>query len=86
MGGGVALGISECDLVSRAGQPTSVQIGSAPNGDRTAVLTFQSGPRAGIYRFLRGSLTEMDSVAQPPPPPQVAKKKPAKPRKKAAQN
>jgi hypothetical protein len=83
--GGVGLGMSECDVVSRAGQPSSVQIGSTPGGDRTAVLTFDSGPRAGIYRFLRGGLTEMDAVAAPAPPPQVAKKKPAKP-KKAASN
>jgi hypothetical protein len=86
LGGGVALGMSECDLVYRSGQPSSVQIGSAPNGDRTATLTFQSGPHPGIYRFLRGSLTEMDRVAQASAPPQVAKKKPAKPQKKAAQN
>jgi hypothetical protein len=83
--GGVGLGMSECDVVSRAGQPASVQIGSTPGGDRTAVLTFDSGPRAGIYRFLRGGLIEMDAVAAPAPPPQVAKKKPAKP-KKAASN
>jgi hypothetical protein len=86
MGSGVALGISECDLVSRAGQPTSVQIGNAPNGDRTAVLTFQSGPRPGIYHFVRGALTEMDSVGEPAAPPPVAKKKPAKPQKNASQN
>jgi hypothetical protein len=83
--GGVGLGMSECDVVSRAGQPSSVQIGSTPGGDRTAVLTFDSGPRAGIYRFLRGELIEMGAVATPAPPPQVAKKKPAKP-KKAASN
>ena len=41
LGGGVALGMSECDVVFRAGQPSSVQIGSLPNGDRTAVLTFE---------------------------------------------
>jgi hypothetical protein len=86
LGGGVALGMSECDVVSRAGQPSSVQIGSAPNGDRTAVLTFQSGPRPGIYRFLRGSLTEMNRGADQAPSPQVAKKKPTKPQKKAASN
>ncbi len=68
LGGGVALGMSECDVVFRAGQPSSVQIGNAPNGDRTAVLTFPSGPRAGIYHFQRGGLTEMDSVPQAPAP------------------
>jgi hypothetical protein len=85
MGSGVGLGMSECDVVFRAGQPSSVQIGNTPYGDRTAVLTYESGPRPGIYRFLRGSLTSMDRVAEQPPP-QVAKKKPAKPQKKAAQN
>jgi hypothetical protein len=86
MGGGVALGMSECDVVFRAGQPSAVQIGNAPNGDRTAVLTFQAGPRPGIYRFLRGALTELDAVAPAPASPQVTKKKPEKPQKKAAQN
>jgi hypothetical protein len=85
LGSGIGLGMSECDVVNRAGQPSSVQIGSLPNGDRTATLTFQDGPRSGIYRFVRGALTEMDATAAPPAPPQVAKKKPVKP-KRSAQN
>ena len=85
LGGGLALGMSECDVVFRAGTPSSVQIGSLPSGDRTAVLTFESGPRPGSYRFVRGELTEMDAVAPPPAPPPVAKKKPAS-SKKSAQN
>jgi hypothetical protein len=89
LGGGVSLGMSECDVVYRAGQPSSVQLGQNPNGDRTAVLTFDSGPRPGIYRFERGRLTEMDRVAEPPPPPQqpkTAKKKPAKPNNPQSKN
>ncbi len=86
LGGGLALGMSECDVVSRAGQPTAVQLGRNPNGARTAVLTYSSGPRPGIYRFERGRLMELDRVAEPPPPPvQAKKKKPvksAKPQKK----
>jgi hypothetical protein len=85
LGSGIALGMSECEVVYRAGQPSAVQIGSLPNGDRTAALTFPGGPRPGIYRFIGGALTEMDAVAPPPAPPQVAKKKPVKP-KKSAQN
>lgn len=86
LGSGIALGMSECEVVYRAGPPSSVQISALPNGDRTAALTFPGGPRPGIYRFIRGSLTEMDAVAAPPaPPPKVAKKKPVKP-KKSAQN
>ncbi len=74
LGGGIALGMTECDVVFRAGAPSSVQIGKAPNGDRTAVLTFNTAPRPGIYRFQAGTLMEMDRVAVPAPPP-VAKKK-----------
>jgi len=81
LGGGVALGMSECDIVYRAGQPNSVQLGQMPNGDRTAVLTFDAGPRPGIYHFERGSLMEVESVPAPPAPPKVAKKKPANPGK-----
>jgi hypothetical protein len=83
LGGGVALGMSECDVVSRAGAPTAVQLGNKPNGDRTAVLTFNSGPRSGIYHFERGALVEMDAVAAPPAPPKTAQKKSAKPGKSA---
>lgn len=77
LGGGVAIGMSECDVVSRVGPPNAVNLSSNPRGDRTAVLTFHSGPRPGIYRFVGGRLTEMDRVEQPPSAP-PAKKKPAK--------
>jgi hypothetical protein len=76
-GGGIALGMSECDVVHRAGHPSAVALGQKPNGDRTAVLTFDSGPRPGVYRFERGRLMEMDRVEQPPVP-KVVKKRPAK--------
>jgi hypothetical protein len=86
--GGVALGMSECDIVNRAGAPNSVQLGKNPNGDRTAVLTFNAGPRPGIYHFERGALMEIEGVPAPPAPPKVAKKKPANPpkQKQAATN
>lgn len=85
LGGGIALGMSECEVVYRAGSPTSVQLGRTPNGDRTAALTFNAGPRPGIYRFEGGRLTDMDRV-EAPPSPVVAKKKavkPGNPQKKA---
>jgi hypothetical protein len=75
---GIALGMSECDVVYRAGQPSGVQLGSNPNGDRTAILTYSGGPRPGIYHFERGELMQMDRVAEPPPPPEAPKKKAAK--------
>jgi hypothetical protein len=86
LGGGVALGMSECDIVFRAGAPTAVQLGRSPNGDRTATLTFNDGPRPGIYRFERGALVEMDRVQQPEAQPLIAQKKPAKPAKSAKSN
>src|ERR1700688_4204388 len=83
LGEGVGLGMTECEVVSRAGAPNSVQLGRNPNGDRTAVLNYQGGPRPGIYHFERGRLTQMDRVEVAPPPPQ---KKPAKTKKPPAAN
>jgi hypothetical protein len=88
LGGGIALGMSECAVAVRLGQPNAVNIGKYPNGYRSAILTYNGGPRPGVYRFQAGRLTEMDSVAAPAPPPEpakkkVAKKKPAKPQEPA---
>jgi hypothetical protein len=74
LGGGVALGMTECDVVWRVGAPSSVQIGSNPNGDRTALLTFDRGPQAGIYHFERGRLRAMDSVEASAARPKVSKR------------
>ena len=62
LGGGIALGMSECDVVFRAGAPSNIQIDQNPNGDRTAVLTFNSGPRPGIYHFRGGALTSSRAI------------------------
>jgi hypothetical protein len=80
LGEAVALGMSECDVVNRAGQPSAVQLGKNPNGDRTAVLTYNSGPRPGVYHFERGALMEMDRTAMPAQAqtPAAPKKKPIK--------
>jgi hypothetical protein len=83
IGAGVALGMSECDVVSRLGQANAVNLGQYPNGQRSAVLTYNGGPRPGVYRFESGRLSEMDRVEAPPPPPapekKTAKKKTPKP-------
>jgi hypothetical protein len=85
LGGGIALGMSECDVVFRAGAPNNVQIGKNPNGDRTAVLTFDSGPRPGIYHFEAGALMEIERAQTAPAPAQTAKKKPASPKASSKQ-
>jgi hypothetical protein len=77
LGDGVALGMSECDVVFRAGAPNAVQIGKNPNGDRTAVLTVNGGPRPGIYHFEAGALMEVERGQAAPADTQTAKKKPA---------
>src|SRR5271167_2939466 len=39
-GGGIALGMSECEVVSRLGRATAVNVGQNPNGSRDSALTF----------------------------------------------
>ena len=85
IGGGVAIGMSECEVAARLGQPTGINFEKNPNGYRSAILTYKSGPRPGVYRFAGGRLAEMDRVEVPPPTPEpakkkIAKKKPAKPK------
>lgn len=82
VGAPIALGMTECQVVDRAGAPSSVQIGSNPNGDRTALVTYDTGPRPGIYHFERGRLMDMDRVATAAPEPKVMKKKPRAAKKK----
>jgi hypothetical protein len=80
LGGGIGLGMSECEVVERAGAPNAVNLGSTPGRERTAVLTYSSGPRPGIYHFVAGRLSDIERVAEPEPPPSEKKKKPAKPK------
>jgi hypothetical protein len=75
--GGVALLMTECEVVARAGTPERVDLGANPAGERTTVLTYMRGPWPGIYRFTAGRLSEIDRVAEPEQP----KAKPA-PKKK----
>jgi hypothetical protein len=85
LGGGIALGMSECDVVFRAGAPSAVQIGKNPNGDRTAELTFNTGPRPGIYHFQAGALMQIEQAQTAAPAAQTAKKRPAAPTKSSKQ-
>jgi hypothetical protein len=79
--GGVALEMSECEVVRRLGRPERVDVGSTERGVRTAVLTYLQGVRPGVYRFVDGRLTVLERAAEAPP---AAKpRKPAKPQKPA---
>ncbi|HET7851069.1 MAG TPA: hypothetical protein VFL51_18630 [Pseudolabrys sp.] len=84
-GGGVALGMTECQVVRRAGQPQTVTIGAAASGERTAVVTYVAGNWPGIYHFEGGRLKEIDQAPQAAAPekPQKGKKKKRTPAKTA---
>jgi hypothetical protein len=65
----VALDMTECDVVKRAGQPEKLDFRTNERGERTAVLTYIRGPRPGIYTFTAGRLTSIERAPEPPPPP-----------------
>ena len=75
---GIALAMTECQVMSIAGYTDRVEIGANARGERTVTLTYLSGDRPGIYHFRNGRLTAMDRVAEPAPP-----KKPVKTAKTA---
>jgi hypothetical protein len=72
--GGISLGMTECQVVSHAGQPGQVNIGADDRGDRKVVLTYVNGPWPGIYTFAAGRLKVVDRVAVPEQPKPAKKK------------
>lgn len=78
LGGGIAIGMTECNVVDRLGRANAINIGRNPNGLRSVILTFDVGARPGVYRFEAGRLVEMDELPTPPAPPEPTKKKIAK--------
>lgn len=74
---GIALQMTECEVVRLAGYTDRVEISANERGQRTVTLTYMTGARPGIYRFVGGRLATMDRVAEPEPA------KPAKPAKNA---
>jgi hypothetical protein len=77
--GGIGLGMSECDVVKRAGPPEKMTLGQNERSERTLVLTYLHNTRPGIYSFVAGRLATIERVDEPPPPP---KPKAAKPKSK----
>ncbi len=80
--GGIALGMTECQAVQRAGSPSNVAISAGDGGERKVVLTYLSGPWPGIYTFTGGRLNVVDRAPEQPKPAKAApkKKKPVKPK------
>src|SRR5580692_11765638 len=82
--GGIALEMTECEVVGRAGAPENIELGTTDRGERAVTLTYKSGPRPGIYRFAAGRLFAIERAEEPPPEPPKPKKPPAKKPKPAA--
>ncbi|MBW7968252.1 hypothetical protein [Bradyrhizobium sp. BR 10289] len=78
MGGTVALGHTECDVVRGIGAPSNVNISGDAAGRRVAVVTWTTGPRAGIYTFTSGRLSSIEGNPEPQVVPKPAKSKPKK--------
>lgn len=85
--GGIALGMTECDAVRRAGLPGNVAINAGERGERRVTLTYLTGTWPGIYQFSDGRLKEIDRAPAPPEPLKPVKpvkkqkaKKPVKPK------
>jgi hypothetical protein len=83
--GGIALGMTECQTVQRAGVPSNVAISADEKGERQVVLTYLSGPWPGIYTFTGGRLKVVEAAPDQPKPAKAApkktpKKKPATPK------
>jgi hypothetical protein len=75
---GIALQMTECQVVQVAGYTDRVEIGANERGQRAVTLTYLSGDRPGIYRFVGGRLASMERVAEP-----MQARKPQKPTKTA---
>lgn len=73
--GGIALGMTECQAVRRAGTPSHVAISTGEGGVRRVVLTYAAGSWPGIYTFDSGRLKVVDAAPGSDRPETVKKKK-----------
>ena len=80
--GPIALEMSECDVVRRAGSPEKVELTPNESGQRLLTLTYSRGEYPRIYRFAAGRLMGIEAL--PPPPPAPTRAKHAAPRKTTA--
>jgi hypothetical protein len=76
--GGVALQMTECDVVNRAGAPDNIEFGVNERGERAVAMTYLRGPRPGIYRFAAGRLNSIERSPEAPSAPKQQQRPPAK--------
>ena len=72
--GGIALQMTECEVVRRAGPVEKIDISADERGERTVVLSYLRGSAAGIYRFVGGRLVSIERAPGPPPAPAKTQK------------
>jgi hypothetical protein len=75
---GVALGMTECEVVRALGHTDRIEVSTDERGQRSVTLTYAQGERAGVYHFAGGLLVSLERSGEPPAPA-----KPAKPKKAA---
>jgi hypothetical protein len=66
--GGIALEMSECEVVHRTGPVEKMEIGTTGRGERSLVLTYLKGPWPGVYRFTAGRLVSIERAPAAPEP------------------
>ena len=76
--GGIALQMTECEVVRRAGPVEKIDISADERGERTVVLSYLRGSAAGVYRFVGGRLVSIERAPGPPPAPAKSQKSTAK--------
>jgi hypothetical protein len=62
---GVALQMTECEIVRRIGAPEQLNVGGNDRGEREVLLTYVNGQRPGIYRFRSGRLVSIERGPEP---------------------
>jgi hypothetical protein len=72
---GVALSMTECEVVRLTGYTDRVEIGADERGRRSVALTYMTGDRPGIYRFADGRLVSMERIEGLPAPKKPAPRK-----------
>ena len=70
--GGVALQMTECEVVRRAGPVEKVDF--EQGGERVVVLTYLRGPAPGVYRFRGGRLASIERAPALPSQPAKSQK------------
>jgi hypothetical protein len=61
----IALDMSECEIVKRAGPADRINISVDERGERAATLTYADAVRPGLYRFRSGRLFSIERLPEP---------------------